>query len=86
MRQETLMNTTIMFNSSSPLAQLPRPSVKLKAIDFIRSSSIQLNFGIVIPSYNVDATNFLNHSVPYPDSDLQNQESDSTSFYPLQVH
>jgi hypothetical protein len=50
MRQETLMNTTIMFNATSPVAKLPRPSPKLKAIDFIRSSSIHLNFGIVIPS------------------------------------
>jgi hypothetical protein len=86
MRQETLMNTTFMFNSTSSVAQLPRPSPKLKAIDIIRSSSIQLDFGIVIPSYNVNATNFMNHSVPYPDSDLINLESNSTFYYPLQIH
>jgi hypothetical protein len=86
MRQEILMNTTNMFNATSPVAQLLRPSPKLKAIDFIRSSSIQLSFGIVLPSYNVNATNFMNHSVPYPDPDLRNLDSNSTFYYPLQVH
>ena len=86
MRQETLMNTTIMFNSTSPVAKLPRPSPKLRAIDLIRSSSINLTFGIQIPSYNVNATNFMNHSVPYPDPDLRNLKTNSTFFYPLQIH
>lgn len=86
MRQETLMNTTGMFNSTSPVAQLPRPSPKLKAIDLIRASSIELNFGIMIPSLDVNATNFMNHSVPYPDPDLRNLQINSTFFYPLQVH
>ncbi|CAF1147608.1 unnamed protein product [Rotaria sordida] len=38
MRQETLIDTTAMFNSSSPVAQLLRPSSKLKAIDQIRQT------------------------------------------------
>jgi hypothetical protein len=85
MRQETLMDTTKMFNATSPVAQLPRPSPKLKAIDLVRSRSIQLSFGITIPSYNVNATNFMNHSVPYPDPDLRNLQANSTFFYPLQI-
>jgi hypothetical protein len=75
-----------MFNSTSPVARLPRPSPKLRAIDLIRSSSINLTFGIQILSYNVNATNFMNHSVPYPDPDLRNLKTNSTFFYPLQIH
>jgi hypothetical protein len=86
MRQETLMDTTKMFNATSPVAKLPRPSPKQKAIDLIRASSIELDFGIVIPSYNVNATNFMNHTVPYPDPVLQNLSINSTFFYPLQIH
>jgi hypothetical protein len=33
---ETWIDTTKMFNLTSPVAQLPRPSRKLKAIDIIR--------------------------------------------------
>jgi hypothetical protein len=86
MRQEILMDTTKMFNATSPVAKLPRPSPKLKAIDLIRASSIELDFGIAIPSYNVNATNFMNHTVPYPDPVLQNLSINSTFFYPLQIH
>ncbi len=86
MRQEILINTTGMFNATSPVAQLPRPSPKLKAIDLVRSSSIPLTFGIAIPSSNINATNFMNHSVPYPDPDLRNLQSDATFYYPLQIH
>ncbi|CAF5131444.1 unnamed protein product, partial [Rotaria sp. Silwood1] len=71
MRQETLIDTTTMFNSSSPVAQLPRPSLKLKAIDQIRQSSIQMTFGIPMPSYDVNATNFMNHCEPYTDPYLR---------------
>lgn len=85
MRQEILINTTDMFNSTSAVAQLPRPSPKLKAIDLVRASSIGLDFGIPIPSLNVNATNFMNHSVPYPDPDLRNLQVNSTFFYPLQI-
>jgi hypothetical protein len=85
MRQETLIDTTKMFNSTSPVAQLPRPSRKLKAIDIIRQSSIELTFGIPLPSYNFNATNFMNHSVPFPFPDLRNLESNSTFYYPLQI-
>jgi hypothetical protein len=85
MRQETLVDTTTMFNSTSPVAQLPRPSPKLKAIDQVRQSSITLNFGIPIPSSNVNATNFMGHYVPYPFPDLRDLQSNSTFFYPLQI-
>jgi hypothetical protein len=74
-----------MFNSTSPVAQLPRPSPKLKAIDIIRESSIELTFGIPIPCYNFNATNYMNHSVPYPFPDLRNLELNSTFYYPLQI-
>ena len=85
MRQETLIDTTTMFNSTSPVAQLPRPSPKLKAIDEIGQSSILLKFGIPIPSLNVNATNFVAHKVPYPDPDLRNLGPNSTFYYPLQI-
>ena len=86
MRQETLMDTTTMFNSTSPVAQLPRPSPKLKAIDQLRQSSIQLNFGISIPSLNINATNFAGHRIPIPDPYLRYLSVNSTFFYPLQIH
>jgi hypothetical protein len=85
MRQETLIDTTKMFNSTSPVAQLPRPSPKLKAIDQILQSSIELTFGISIPSYNFNATNYMNHSVPYPFPDLRNLATNSTFYYPLKI-
>jgi hypothetical protein len=85
MRQETLINTTSMFNATSPVAQLPRPSPKLKAIDIIRTSTIPLTFGITIPSYNVNAINFMNHSIPYSDPDLRNLQVNSSFYYPLQI-
>jgi hypothetical protein len=72
MREEVLFNTTVMFNSTSPVAKLSRPSQKLKATDVVRSSSIELTFGIEIPSYTVNATNFINHSVPFSKPDLRN--------------
>ncbi|CAF1117575.1 unnamed protein product [Rotaria sp. Silwood1] len=86
MRQETLIDTTTMFNSSSRVAQLPRPSPKLKAIDQVHQSSIQTTFGIPIPSYNVNATNFMNHREPYTDPYLRYLGSNSTFYYPLLVN
>jgi hypothetical protein len=85
MRQEILIDTTNMFNSTSPVAQLPRPPPKLKAIDQVRQSSIELNFGIPIPSYNFNATNFAGSQVPYSDPDLRNLTSNSTFYYPLKI-
>jgi hypothetical protein len=85
MRQEILIDTTKMFNSTSPVAQLPRPSPKLKAIDQFRQSSIQFKFGIPIPSYDFNATNFMNHRVPYPYPDLRHLVTNSTFYYPLQI-
>jgi hypothetical protein len=87
MRQEILVDTTTMFNtSSSPVALLPRPSPKLQAIDQIRlMNSIPLTFGIPIPSYNVNATNFMNHQVPYAYPDLRYLGPNSTFYYPLQI-
>jgi len=85
MRQETLIDTTTMFNSTSRVAQLPRPSPKLKAMDEVRQSSILLKFGIPIPSSDVNATNFVAHQVPYPHPDLRNLGPNSTFYYPLQI-
>lgn len=85
MRQETLIDTTHMFNSTSPVAQLPRPSPKLKAMDEIHQSTVQFNFGIPIPSLNFNATNFMGHQVPYPDPDLRNLGAGATFHYPLQI-
>jgi hypothetical protein len=85
MRQEILIDTTTMFSSSSPVAELPRPSPKLQAIDQIHQSSIQLTFGIPIPSYGVNATNFMNHHVPYTNPYLTNLGPNSTFYYPLQI-
>jgi hypothetical protein len=62
MRQETLIDTTGMFNATSPIARLSRPSPKLKAIDDVhQQTSIELNFGIPIPLSNINATNFAEH-------------------------
>ena len=85
MRQETLIDTTQMFNSSSTVARLPRPAPKLKAIDEVRRTTINFNFGIPVPSLNVNATNFMHHSIPYPDPDLRNLSANSTFYYPLHI-
>jgi hypothetical protein len=86
MRQEILIDTTTMFNSTSPVAQLPRPSPKLKAVDIVRQSSVQFNFGIPVPSSNVNATNFAEHREPYPDPYLRYLGPNATFYYPLQIH
>ena len=83
MRQETLIDTTHMYNSTSTVAQLPRPSPRLKAIDEFRRSSVQMNFGIRIPIFNFNATNYMHHNDPYPDPDLRNLTVNSTFYYPL---
>jgi hypothetical protein len=85
MRQEILIDTTTMFNSTSPVAQLPRPSPKLKAVDQVRQSSVEFNFGIPVPSSNVNATNFMDHRVPYPTPDLRYLGPNSTFYYPLRI-
>ncbi len=85
MRQETLIDTTTMFNSTSPVAQLPRPSPKLKAVDQVRQSTIEFNFGIPIPSLNVNATHYMNHYVPDPNPDLRYLQPNSTFYYPIQI-
>jgi hypothetical protein len=86
MRQEILIDTTTMFNSTSPVAKLPRPSPKLKAIDQVRQNSIEMNFGIPVPSSNVNATNFAEHREPYPDPYLRYLGPNATFYYPLQIH
>jgi hypothetical protein len=85
MRQETLIDTTHMFNASSPVAQLPRPSPKLKAIDQVRQSAIEMNFGISIPSLNINATNFMHHYEPYPTPDIRYIPPNSTFYYPFKI-
>jgi hypothetical protein len=85
MRQETLIDTTTMFNATSPVAQLPRPAPKLKALDQVRQSSIELNFGIPVPSSNINATNFAEHSEPYPDPYLRYLRPNETFYYPLKI-
>lgn len=86
MREETLVDTTHMFDSTSPVVQLPRPSPKLKGVDEVRQSSIEMNFGFSVPSLNNNATNFMGHQQPYPDPDLRNLNPNSTFYYPLQIH
>ena len=85
MRQETIIDTTHMFNITSPIAQLPRPSPKLKAIDQIRETSINLTFGIPIPSSNFNATNYMNHPQSFHYPDLRNLTINSTFYYPIQI-
>ena len=85
MRQETLIDTTGMFNATSPVAKLPRPPPKLKAIDIVRESTIDMNFGIPVPSSNVNATNFAEHRIPYPYPDLRNLGVNATFYYPLEI-
>ena len=85
MRQETLIDTTHMFSPTSPVAQLPRPSPKLKAIDQILQNSINLTFGIPIPSRNVNATNYMNHPPSFHYPDLRNLTINSTFYYPIQI-
>ena len=68
MRQETFIDTTTMFNATSPVARFPRPVPKLKALDQIHQiPSIQSNFGIPISSSNFNATNYADHRKPFPD-------------------
>jgi len=74
-----------MFNITSPIAQLPRPSPKLKAIDQIRETSINLTFGIPIPSSNFNATNYMNHPQSFHYPDLRNLTINSTFYYPIQI-
>jgi hypothetical protein len=74
-----------MFNSTSPVAQLPRPSPKLKTQDQVRQSTIELNFGIPIPTKNFNATNFMDHQVPYPWPDISHIGANNTFYYPLRI-
>ena len=74
-----------MFNATSPVARLPRPAPKLKAMDIVRESSANLTFGIPLPSYNFNATNYMNHPVTFPFPDLRNLTANSTFYYPLQI-
>ena len=88
MRQETRIDTTKMFNKTSPVAKLPRPSPKLKAVDIIcdtPDSSITLTFGISLPANNFNATNYMNHPNYLPHPDLRNLTVNSTFFYPIQI-
>jgi hypothetical protein len=75
MRQETIIDTTYMFNSTSPVDRFPRPSPKLKSRDIVREISVQLTFVIPIPSYNINATNYMYHPVTYLFPDLTNLSS-----------
>ena len=86
MRQETLIDTTTMFNATSPVARLPRPAPKLKALDEIRQmSSIEVTFGIPIPSSNFNATNYADHREPFPDPYLRYLRVNDSFYYPLKI-
>ncbi len=88
MRQETRIDTTKMFNPTSPVAKLPRPSPKLKAMDIIceiPDNSTTLTFGISLPAYNFNATNYMNHPISPSHPDLRNLTVNSTFFYPIQI-
>lgn len=86
LRQETIIDTTHLFNATSKVSQLPRPAPKMVAIDQVCQSSVEFNFGIPIPTKNFNATNFMGHPIPYPNSDLRNLSANSTFFYPIQMH
>ena len=63
MRQETLIDTTTMFNATSPVAQLPRPSSNVNATNFM---------GHQVPYPNPDLRNFgSNSKIFYPLQILQ---------------
>jgi len=85
MRQETLVDTTHMFNKTSPIAQLPRPSPKLKAMDQVRQSSITMNFGMPIPALNLSAGYYMSHGYPPPPY-ISYLPPNSTFYYPLLVN
>ena len=86
MRQETLIDTTTMFNVTLSVAQLPRPSPKLKAIDQVRQqNSIEMNFGIPVPSTNINATDYMEHLVQYPQPYLKYPQVNTTFYYPLKI-
>ncbi len=86
MRQETLIDTTGMFNATSPVARLPRPAPKLKALDEIHQlASIELNFGIPVPSSGVNATNYVEHREPFTDPYLRYLGVNATFYYPLKI-
>jgi hypothetical protein len=86
MRQETLIDTTTMFNTTSPVARLPRPAPKLKAVDEIHQlPSIELNFGIPVPSSGINATNFAEHHEPFQDPYLRYLSVNETFYYPLKI-
>jgi hypothetical protein len=85
MRQETLIDTTDMFNATSPVARLPRPAPKLKAIDQVRQSTIEMNFGIPIPTAEINATNYAGHPEPSPDPYLRSLQPNATFYYPLKI-
>jgi hypothetical protein len=80
-----LLISVTTFNATSPVAQLPRPAPKLKAIDQVRQSSIEFNCGIPIPSSNINATNFAEHHEPYPDPYLRYLKQNVTFYYPLKI-
>jgi len=44
-----------------------------------------MTFGIPVPSSNINATNFLEHSASYPYSDLIHLATNSTFYYSLKV-
>ena len=88
MRQETRIDTTKMFGPTSPVAKLPRPAPKLKAMDIICNtpeSEITLTFGIPLPAYNFNATIYMKHPVSPRFPDLRNLTINSTFFYPIQI-
>ena len=88
MRQETRIDTTKMFGPTSPVAKLPRPAPKLKAMDIIcdtPASEINLTFGIPLPAYNFNATNYMGHPTTLHYPDLRNLTANSTFFYPIQI-
>jgi hypothetical protein len=88
MRQETRIDTTKMFKPTSPVAKLPRPPPKLKAMDIIcetPDNETTLKFGIPLPAYNFNATNYMNHPATLPHPDLRNLTVNATFFYPIQI-
>jgi hypothetical protein len=48
-------------------------------------ASIELNFGIPVPSSGVNATNYVEHREPFPDPYLRYLGVNATFYYPLKI-
>jgi hypothetical protein len=47
--------------------------------------SIEMNFGIPVPSSGINATNYVEHHEPFPDPYLRYLQPNATFYYPLKI-